>query len=153
VLDAVNLSLALSTWSSRLIIGKGANGSKNRPHDEYPVRCRVPGYYEPATGSVFVHLRNTGNFTCPQSSPLGPRDSSWPACRETAPAPLSPHSPTRSRTCSKDILNVLEHPGARLGFQFTSSQDFLLKSTPLETGHFRIESRQSATQFTTRAVK
>ena len=27
--------------------GKGASGSKNRPHDAYPVRCRVPGYYEP----------------------------------------------------------------------------------------------------------
>ena len=29
--------------------GKGANGSKNRPHDAYPVRCRVPGYYEPCS--------------------------------------------------------------------------------------------------------
>ena len=27
--------------------GKGANGSKNRPHNAYPVRCRVSAYYEP----------------------------------------------------------------------------------------------------------
>jgi len=34
--------------------GKGANGSKNRPHDAYPVRCRVPGYYEPCIERVRV---------------------------------------------------------------------------------------------------
>jgi len=34
--------------------GKGANGSKNRPHDAYPVRCRVPGYYEPCSERLRV---------------------------------------------------------------------------------------------------
>jgi len=34
--------------------GKGANGSKNRPPDAYPVRCRVPGYYEPCSERVRV---------------------------------------------------------------------------------------------------
>ena len=34
--------------------GKGANGSKNRPHDAYPVRCRVPGYYEPCSERACV---------------------------------------------------------------------------------------------------
>ena len=31
-----------------------ANGSKNRPHDAYPVRCRVPGYYKPCSERVRV---------------------------------------------------------------------------------------------------
>ena len=31
---------------------KGANGLKKRPHDAYPVRCRVPGYYEPCSEMV-----------------------------------------------------------------------------------------------------
>ena len=35
--------------------GKGANGSKNRPHDAYPVRCRVPDYYEPCSERVRVY--------------------------------------------------------------------------------------------------
>ena len=34
--------------------GKGANGSKNRPHDAYPARCRVPGYYEPCSERLRV---------------------------------------------------------------------------------------------------
>jgi len=34
--------------------GKGENGSKNRPHDAYPVQCRVPGYYEPCSERVRV---------------------------------------------------------------------------------------------------
>ena len=33
--------------------GKGTNGSKNRPH-AYPVRCRVPSYYEPCSERVRV---------------------------------------------------------------------------------------------------
>ena len=35
---------------------KGANGSKNQPHDACPVRCRVPGYYEPCSERVRVCL-------------------------------------------------------------------------------------------------
>ena len=43
--------------------GKGANGSKNRPHNAYPVRCRVFGHYEACSeGSVFVNLINTDNL-------------------------------------------------------------------------------------------
>jgi hypothetical protein len=34
--------------------GKGANGSKNRPDDAYPVRCRVAGHYEPCSERVCV---------------------------------------------------------------------------------------------------
>ena len=34
--------------------GKGANASKNRPHDACPVRCRVPGSYEPCSERVCV---------------------------------------------------------------------------------------------------
>ena len=34
--------------------GKGANGSKNRPHDAYPVRCRVSVFYEPCSERVRV---------------------------------------------------------------------------------------------------
>ena len=34
--------------------GKGANGSKTRPHDAYPVRCRVPVYYESCSEGVHV---------------------------------------------------------------------------------------------------
>jgi len=33
---------------------KGANGSKNRPHDAYPVWCRVPALYEPCSERVCV---------------------------------------------------------------------------------------------------
>jgi len=32
--------------------GKAANGSKNRPHDAYPARCRVLGYYAPCSERV-----------------------------------------------------------------------------------------------------
>ena len=32
--------------------GKGANGSKNRLHDAYHVRCRVPDYYGPSSERV-----------------------------------------------------------------------------------------------------
>ena len=35
-------------------VGKGANGSKNRPHDAYPVRCRVLAYYEPCSERVCI---------------------------------------------------------------------------------------------------
>ena len=31
-----------------------SDGSKNRPHDAYPVRCRVPGYYEPCSEGLRV---------------------------------------------------------------------------------------------------
>ena len=34
--------------------GKGANGSKNRPHDAHPVQCRVSGYYGPCNERVRV---------------------------------------------------------------------------------------------------
>jgi hypothetical protein len=37
----------------------GANGSKNRPHDAYPVQCRVPDYYERVC--VF-ELKKAGNL-------------------------------------------------------------------------------------------
>ena len=33
---------------------EAANGSKNRPHDAYPVRCRVPGHYEACSERVWV---------------------------------------------------------------------------------------------------
>jgi len=33
---------------------RGANGSKSRPHDPYPVRCRVHGYYETCSERVRV---------------------------------------------------------------------------------------------------
>ena len=46
--------------SSKSHDGKGANGSKNRPHHKYPARCRVPGYYEPCIERV--NLRNAGNL-------------------------------------------------------------------------------------------
>ena len=32
----------------------GANGSKNRPQNAYPIRCRVSGYYEPCSERVRV---------------------------------------------------------------------------------------------------
>jgi len=35
--------------------GKVANGCKNRPHDAYPVRCRVPGYYTSCSERVRVY--------------------------------------------------------------------------------------------------
>ena len=34
--------------------GKVANGCKNRPHDAYLVRCRIPGYYEQCSERVRV---------------------------------------------------------------------------------------------------
>ena len=34
--------------------GKGANGSKNRPHDAFSARCRVPSDYEPCSERVLV---------------------------------------------------------------------------------------------------
>ena len=36
--------------------GKGANVSKNRPYDAYPVRCRVPGYHELSGCGLFPHF-------------------------------------------------------------------------------------------------
>ena len=31
-----------------------AGGFKNRPHDAYPVRCRVPDYYQPCSERIRV---------------------------------------------------------------------------------------------------
>jgi len=55
------------TFSNYLLLldhdGKGANGSKNRPHDAYPVRVASPATTNHAAkGSVFVNLRNGGNL-------------------------------------------------------------------------------------------
>ena len=44
-------------------IPKGATSSKNRPHDVYSVRCRVPGHYAPCSERVHVcELKRTGNL-------------------------------------------------------------------------------------------
>ena len=66
-LSLVRLVSASSGWMApfghaRLLFsksrdGKGANGSKNRPHDAYPVTLN-----HAAKGSVFVNLRNAGNL-------------------------------------------------------------------------------------------
>ena len=40
-----------------------ANGCKNRPHDAYLVRCRVPAYYEPSSQRLRVcQLKTQGNL-------------------------------------------------------------------------------------------
>ena len=54
-------SLQTSASHARLLFseshnGEGANGSKNRPHDAFP----VPGYYEPCSENV--NLRNAGDL-------------------------------------------------------------------------------------------
>ena len=70
--------------------GKGANGSKNGPHDAYPVRCHVPGYYEPCSERVRVCqlktwrqlFKNGLGFTARPASPVLP---SAPACSNPIP--------------------------------------------------------------------
>ena len=54
--------------------GKGANGSKNQPHDAYPARCRVPGHYQPSSERLRVgqlkkcrQLKN--RLTCGATAP------------------------------------------------------------------------------------
>ena len=47
-----------------------ADGSKNRPHDAYPVRCRVLGYYEPCSERVRVcQLNRSATSDCTRNSP------------------------------------------------------------------------------------
>ena len=58
--SAVGVAVALAPFrQARLLFSKshdwgGTNGSKKRPHDAYPVRCRVAGYYEPSIEGVRV---------------------------------------------------------------------------------------------------
>jgi len=48
-------STTVSVMNVRAV--KGANGSNNRPHDAYPFRCRVTGYYEPCSERVSERVK------------------------------------------------------------------------------------------------
>jgi len=56
------------------------------------------------------------------------------------------------RNRAKGFEKGLTPPPLECTDEFTASQDFLLKSTPLESGHFRIEVRHMTNQFTTQGI-